>query len=108
MDRAEDLSRTFAAGRQNRVDILVGSNRDEGSFAAGFGPPMTMQRWKDSASQRWGHAAELGTRAYPVANDADAVARNNTLSTDNSSGSPASSRAAAGRQPARVHVPFRA
>jgi para-nitrobenzyl esterase len=79
----EDLSRTFAAGRQNRVDILVGSNRDEGSFAAGFGPPMTMQRWKDSAAQRWADAAELGTKAYPVASDADAVARNNTLFTDN-------------------------
>lgn len=79
----EDLSRTFAAKRQNRVDILVGSNRDEGSFAAGFGPPMTLQRWKDSAAQRWGDAAELGMKAYPAGSDADAVARSNTLFTDN-------------------------
>jgi para-nitrobenzyl esterase len=79
----EELSRTFAEGRQNRVDILVGSNRDEGSFAAGFGPPMTAQRWKDSAAQRWGDAAPLAQKAYPVANDAEAVAQGNTLFTDN-------------------------
>jgi para-nitrobenzyl esterase len=29
----EDLSLTFAQGRQNRVNVLAGSNRDEGSFA---------------------------------------------------------------------------
>jgi para-nitrobenzyl esterase len=54
----EDLTRTFAEGRQNAVDILAGSNRDEGSFAAGFGPPMTAQRWKDTAAQRWGDEAQ--------------------------------------------------
>ena len=79
----EELSRTFAEGRQNRVDILVGSNRDEGSFATGFGPPMTAQRWKDSAAQRWGDAAPLALKAYPVATDAEAIAQNNTLFTDN-------------------------
>jgi para-nitrobenzyl esterase len=79
----EDLSRTFKAGRQNRVDILVGSNRDEGSFAAGLGPPMTLQRWNETAAQRWGDAADIGMKAYPVANDADAIARDNTLFTDN-------------------------
>jgi para-nitrobenzyl esterase len=29
----EDLSITFADGRQNAVDVLVGSNKDEGTFA---------------------------------------------------------------------------
>jgi para-nitrobenzyl esterase len=33
----EDLSLTFAQNRQNRVNVLAGSNRDEGSFAGG--PP---------------------------------------------------------------------
>jgi para-nitrobenzyl esterase len=79
----EDLSRTFAEGRQNPVDVLVGSNRDEGSFAAGFGPPMTAQRWKDSAQQRWGDSAPLGLKAYPAANDAEATANNNRIFTDN-------------------------
>jgi para-nitrobenzyl esterase len=79
----EDLSRTFAEGRQNRVDVIAGSNRDEGSFAAGFGPPMTAQRWNETATQRWGEAAELGMKAYPAADDDEANARNSTLFTDN-------------------------
>jgi para-nitrobenzyl esterase len=79
----EDLSLTFAAGRQNRVDVLVGSNRDEGSFAAGLGPPMTAQRWKDTAAQRWGDLSALGLEAYPAANDEEANANNNRIFTDN-------------------------
>lgn len=79
----EDLTRTFAEGRQNRVDIIAGSNRDEGSFAAGLGPPMTAQRWKDSAGQRWSDAAELGMKAYPAASDAEANAQNDKLFADN-------------------------
>jgi para-nitrobenzyl esterase len=70
----EDLTRTFAEGRQNPVDVLVGSNRDEGSFASGFGPPMTVQRWTASAAQRWGDLAPLGLAAYPVSTDAQAAA----------------------------------
>lgn len=79
----EDLTRTFAAGRQNAVDILAGSNRDEGSFAAGFGPPMTAQRWKETAAQRWGDASALGLEAYPVTDDAQAAADNTRLFADN-------------------------
>jgi para-nitrobenzyl esterase len=70
----EDLTRTFVEGRQNPVDVLIGSNRDEGSFASGFGPPMTAQRWAASAAQRWGDLAPLGLAAYPVSSDAEAAA----------------------------------
>jgi para-nitrobenzyl esterase len=79
----EDLSRTFAEKRQNKVDVLVGTNRDEGSFAAGFGPPMTAQRWQESAQQRWGDAAPVGLKAYPAANDAEAAANNTRIFSDN-------------------------
>jgi para-nitrobenzyl esterase len=79
----EDLSRTFAEGHQNPMDVLVGSNRDEGSFATGFGPPMTAQRWKESAQQRWGNLAELGLKAYPAADDAQAAANNTGMFADN-------------------------
>jgi para-nitrobenzyl esterase len=79
----EDLSRTFAQGRQNAVDVMVGSNRDEGSFAAGFGPPMTAQRWKDTAEQRWGNLADLGLKAYPATDDAQAAASNTGTFADN-------------------------
>jgi para-nitrobenzyl esterase len=79
----EDLTRTFAEGRQNPVDVLAGSNRDEGSFAAGFGPPMTAQRWKEAAAQRWGSAGALGLEAYPVSDDAQAAADNTRVFADN-------------------------
>ena len=72
-------------GNGARTDVvrLVGSNRDEGSFAAGFGPPMTAQRWQDSAQQRWGDAAALGMRAYPAATDGEAAANNTRIFADN-------------------------
>ncbi len=79
----EDLTVTFANGRQNRVDVIAGSNRDEGSFAAGLGPPMTAQRWKESATQRWGNLAEVGLAAYPVTSDAEANAANTQIFADN-------------------------
>ncbi len=69
----EDLSITFAEGRQNPVDILVGSNQDEGSFAAG--PPTTAEAWRSGAAQRWGAQAELGLAAYPASTDAEAQAQ---------------------------------
>lgn len=69
----EDLSITFANGRQNPVDVLVGSNEDEGSFAAG--PPTTAEAWRSGAAQRWGEHAELGLAAYPAATDAEAQAQ---------------------------------
>jgi para-nitrobenzyl esterase len=79
----EDLTSRFVAGHQNAVDVLVGSNRDEGSFAAGFGPPMTAQRWKDTAQQRWGELAELGLAAYPAPTDAEAAAASTRVFSDN-------------------------
>ena len=79
----EDLSRTFAAGRQNAVDVIAGSNRDEGSFAAGFGPPMTLERWRGSAAQRWGDLAPVGLQAYPAMTDAEAAFDNTRMFADN-------------------------
>lgn len=79
----EDLSLAFAEGRQNPVALIVGSNRDEGSFAAGFAPPMTAENWQSGAEQRWGELAEQGLAAYPAATDEEAAAQNNTLFTDN-------------------------
>ena len=70
----EDLSKTFAEGRQNKVDVLVGSNGEEGSFTAAFGPPMTAASWREGAAKRWGDLAEQGLAAYPAATDAEAKA----------------------------------
>jgi len=70
----EDLSKTFAEGRQNKVDVLVGSNAEEGSFTAGFGPAMTAAAWTESAPKRWGTLAPQGLAAYPAKDDAAAKA----------------------------------
>ena len=43
----EDLSITFANGKQNDVDVLAGSNKDENTFsvaAAGAGRPAAPAR----------------------------------------------------------------
>jgi len=78
----EDLSKTFAEGRQNRVDVLVGNNAQEGGFF-GAGPPVTAQAWKDGADKRWGSLAELGLKAYPAATDEEAKAQSAKPFTDN-------------------------
>jgi para-nitrobenzyl esterase len=70
----EDLSKTFAEGRQNKVDVISGSNSDEGSFTRGFGPPTTLESWNGGAAQRWGAHVALGQLAYPATTDAEAAA----------------------------------
>lgn len=71
----EDLSRTFAQHRQNKVDVLAGSNRDEGAhLAAAPDGALTPVGWKAAAAQRWGAQAELGLKAYPAGDDAQAAA----------------------------------
>src|SRR6185312_17302959 len=67
----EDESITFANGRQNKVAVLLGSNGNEGgSFS--FGPPATLASWQAGAAQRWKDLADMGLKAYPASNDAEA------------------------------------
>jgi len=77
----EDVSATFANGKQNAVDVLTGSNKDEANFgicgpgvglAGRGGSPMTIETFKSSASRKYGEMAEQFLRLYPVATDADA------------------------------------
>jgi para-nitrobenzyl esterase len=79
----EDLSKTFAEGRQNKVPVLVGSNGNEGGS---FGPPgganITVEAWKAGAAQRWKDLAELGLKAYPATTDAEAKAASSRPFTD--------------------------
>ncbi len=66
----EDLSLTFAAGRQNAVDVLVGSNRDEGSFVL-RGP--TAEQWANRVRGRWGDLSDAYLKLYPAGSDAEAA-----------------------------------
>src|SRR5688572_5091353 len=66
----EDLSLTFANGRQNPVDLLVGSNKDEGTFFAR--PGLTAEQFKTQAKQRFGVLADGYIKIYAAADDASA------------------------------------
>jgi para-nitrobenzyl esterase len=66
----EDPSVTFAAGRQNAVDVLVGSNKDEAFFPGA----RTVQQLEEQARARWGPLAEQFLALYPHATDEEAQA----------------------------------
>ena len=68
----EDLSLTFAQGRQNQVDVLIGSNKDEGTFFGGRGG--SAGQFADQMKQRWGDLADSFFKLYPAGSDAEANA----------------------------------
>jgi para-nitrobenzyl esterase len=70
----EDLSATFAKGKENDVDVLVGSNRDEGTFFARPGTTATAAQFETRAKQRFGDLAASYASLYPASTDAEAAA----------------------------------
>jgi len=66
----QDPSDVFAAGKQNPVDVLVGSNRDDLSF----GPPRTTtpEQFEQGAAPRWGALADQYLKLYPHATNEEA------------------------------------
>jgi para-nitrobenzyl esterase len=79
----EDLSLTFMNGKQNAVDVLTGSNKDEANFgicgpAAGLVPRgggpggMTLDAFKTNAQRRFGDATSDYIKLYGVTSDAEA------------------------------------
>ena len=80
----EDLSLTFQAGKQNVVDMLTGSNKDEANFGIcpgagqngrGGGAAMTAAAFRATAERRFGsEAADAYLKLYNVNTDADAPA----------------------------------
>jgi para-nitrobenzyl esterase len=77
----EDVSLTFANGKQNAVDVLTGSNKDEANFgicgpAAGLagrgGQGMTLEAFKSAADRKFGELASQYLKLYPAATDTDA------------------------------------
>ena len=65
----EDPSAVFADGRQNPVDVLVGSNRDDLSFAPQNATP---EQFEQRARARWGDLADQFLRLYPHATNEEA------------------------------------
>ncbi|MGZ3370144.1 MAG: carboxylesterase/lipase family protein [Caulobacteraceae bacterium] len=67
----EDLSKTFAEGRQNPVDVLVGSNGTELSF--GGGQKVTVDSLKTRLTTQYKDLAPLALAAYAPKTDDEAV-----------------------------------
>jgi para-nitrobenzyl esterase len=75
----EDLSITFMNGRQNAVEVITGSNKDEANFGVcgggggrGGGGGLTAEAFRSTAQRRFGDQADAYLKLYPVANDAEA------------------------------------
>jgi para-nitrobenzyl esterase len=75
----EDPSTTFAANRQNPVDVLAGSNKEESFFRA----DVTPVQFEERARMRWGDLADEYLALYPHATDAEAA---NSVAQDFSDG----------------------
>jgi len=83
----EDLSLTFRNGKQNAVDVLTGSNKDEANFgicngaglpglagrggAGGGGGGLTLEAFRNSAQRRFGDAGGDFVKMYGVTSDAE-------------------------------------
>ena len=67
----EDLSLTYTASRQASVDLLVGSNKDEGTFFQR--PGLTAEQFTGQARQRFGVLADGYLKIYPAATDEQTV-----------------------------------
>jgi len=67
----EDLSETFADGRQHDVDVLAGSNQDEGTFFQ-FGGSQTADQFSSRARQRFDELSDEFLMLYPANSDAEA------------------------------------
>jgi para-nitrobenzyl esterase len=87
----EDTSLTFQAGRQNVVDVLTGSNKDEANFGvcpgaglAGRGGPAaaTVDTFRAGAQRRFGDAADNFVKLYGVTSDGDAPTAAHTACAD--------------------------
>jgi para-nitrobenzyl esterase len=68
----ESADRIFAAGRQNDVPILVGSNANEGALFQG--PPVPAATAREQANRMFGSQAEAFLKLYPASTDEQARA----------------------------------
>src|SRR5688500_13970596 len=80
----EDLSITFANGKQNDVDLLAGSNKDENTFGGGGGrggrgggdaaPTSPAEAYIARAKAQYGELADTYLKLYPASTEAEIAA----------------------------------
>lgn len=69
----EDLSLSFAKAKENDVDLLVGSNHDEGTFFVRPGP-VNPDQFKERAKQKYGDLSDEYLKLYPASSESEAAA----------------------------------
>ena len=67
----EDPGAIFAQGKQNDVPLLVGSNKDEGTFFLQKGPA---DRFLENSRRRFGNLADTFLKLYPAGSEDEAFA----------------------------------
>ena len=67
----EDLSITYENHKQNDVDLLVGSNRDEGTFFSRPGA-VNVEQFSGTAKRRFSDQADAYLKLYPAGSDTEA------------------------------------
>ena len=79
----EQPDATFAAGRQARVPLLVGSNSQENSAGSLLGgQPATVAGYREAVRQIFDVAADRVLALYPATSDADVAAAAQALASD--------------------------
>ncbi len=88
----EDISLTFMNGKQNAVDVLTGSNKDEANAGMcptygppggpGSGPVLTVEAFSTNARRKFGDAADEYVKLYGVTSDAEAQGAAHTACAD--------------------------
>jgi para-nitrobenzyl esterase len=67
----DTVSNIFAAGKQNDVPVLIGSNRDEAAaFMAPTMLPKSVEAYEERMEEEYGEDFEAFARLYPVEDDA--------------------------------------
>ena len=67
----EDVATIFSEDKQNDVPLLVGSNKDEGTF---FLQPTTAEKFIERSRARFGDQADAFLKLYPAGSDEEANA----------------------------------
>jgi len=65
----KDVGTIFAEGKQNDVPLLVGSNKDEGTF---FLQPTTAEKFIERSRTRFGDQADAFLKLYPAGSNEEA------------------------------------
>jgi para-nitrobenzyl esterase len=99
----EDLSVIFAQGKQNDVDVIAGSNANEGAFFQ-FGGPMAATPFLDQSKQRFGEMSEAFLKMYPAGSDTEANASYLTAYSDETSWNMRQSAVAQARRGKKAYV----